>query len=309
MSTHSFGDESGLKHALSRFVNDHFIAIMLGPALIAIFLIFIYPVLSLFLEAFHSTSLQGSGFVREFVGLGNFEYILSQGRFVDNLLNSIYYSVGSLILSASLGLLLALAINHIVNERLRNTYSTMLLIAWASPLVVSALIWRWMFNADLGLINMVLTDLGGPQIYWLSDASIAMLSVTFVDAWVRTPFAMIVFLAGLQSIPQHMYDAAKIDGATTYQTFRNVTIPFLMPSFAIVILINWMFSFRAFGIIWGLTQGGPGNSTHVLATWIYRDGIANFNLGTGSATAVILVLITLGVATLIVTQLLTDVEE
>ncbi|MCL7418074.1 MAG: sugar ABC transporter permease, partial [Halalkalicoccus sp.] len=96
---------------------------------------------------------------------------------------------------------------------------------------------------------------------WLSEPRWAMASVTFVDGWVRTPFAMIVFLAGLQAIPQHMYDAAKIDGATTFQTFRNVTIPYLMPSFAIVILINWMFAFRAFGVIWGLTQGGPGNST------------------------------------------------
>ncbi|WP_312912265.1 carbohydrate ABC transporter permease [Natronosalvus caseinilyticus] len=309
MSTNKFGRESGIRNTIAEFVNRYFTAIMLGPALVAIFVVFIYPVLYLIWQSLFRTTLATGGYVQEFVFLDNFRYVLTRGRFVDNLKNSLYYSFGSLTISVCGGLLLALAVNHVKREWLRTSYSTLLLISWASPLVVSALIWRWMFNADLGLINMILTDLGFSEILWLADPTWAMISVTFVDGWVRTPFAMIVFLAGLQAIPQHMYDAAKMDGATSFQAFRNVTIPYLLPSFAIVILINWMFSFRAFGVIWGLTQGGPGNSTHVLATWIYRDGIVNFNLGTGSATSVILVLITLAVAAFVVTKIMVNVEE
>ncbi|MCL7418075.1 MAG: sugar ABC transporter permease, partial [Halalkalicoccus sp.] len=160
MATKSFEEGSGLKHTLAEFVNRHFIALMLGPALIAIFIVFIYPVLALIWEALHRTTLATGGYTDVFVGLENFEYVLTQGRFVDNLVNSVLYSVGSLIMSLGLGLLLALAVNHVKRAWLRTAYSTLLLIAWASPLVVSALIWRWMFNADLGLTNMILTDLG-----------------------------------------------------------------------------------------------------------------------------------------------------
>jgi len=136
-----------------------------------------------------------------------------------------------------------------------------------------------------------------------------MVSVIFVDAWVRTPFAMLIILAGLRSIPPYMYDATKIDGATSFQAFRNVTIPYLKPTFAIVILINWMFSFRAFGTVWTMTRGGPGSATRVLAVDIYDRGIAPFNLGSASAVSVILVIITLGVAGVVLTKIIVRVED
>jgi len=301
--------DNRLKASISGFVNDHFIPIMVGPALIAIFIIFLYPIIHLLFQSLHRVTLATGGYQNEFVSFGNFQRVLQSSAFWEYLGNTLLYSFGSLALSVSGGLLFALTINHVERSWLRTVYSTLILISWASPLVVTGLIWGWVLNMEVGLLNMILVDLGLSRIGWLVDPTLAMASVIFVDAWIRTPFATIVLLAGLQSIPQHMYDAAKMDGATTFQTFRNVTLPHLLPSFAIVILINWMFSFRAFSIVWTLTKGGPGSATEVLATHIYRNGIVSFSLGYASAVAVILVLITLAVAAFVVTKIMVDVEE
>jgi multiple sugar transport system permease protein len=303
------GDENSARQAISGFVNDHIVFALLAPAMLAILAIFVYPVFRLFFVSFH-ISIPGAGL--QFVGMENYTRLFTSDLFPNYFKTTLFYSFGSLALSLTSGLLVALAINHIDNKRARTTYATIILFAWAVPLAVIAIIFKFILQGgQFGLLNKVLLDLGVLQSAhaWLSDQSIIMYLVTATDAWARMPFAMIVFLAGLQAIPQHMYDAAKVDGATTFQAFRSITIPYLRPYFAIVALINWMFAFRAFSVIYPLTQGGPGTRTTTLAIWIHQVSMVSIRPGYGAAISAFLVLITLIVAAFYVLVVMEDVEE
>ncbi|WP_458187022.1 carbohydrate ABC transporter permease [Haladaptatus sp. NG-WS-4] len=298
-----------IRSRVSQVVNDHILLVLLGPALLVITAIFIYPVVQLIKQSFYLTI---PGVPSRFIGLENYASMFEKAEFWTYFRHTLVYSFGSLTVSLGSGLAIALAINHITNQRLRNAYSTVLMFSWAIPLAVVALIWKWIFTGNqLGFINMVLTDLGiiSQPYAWLAHQNLAMALVTLTDAWARMPFAMIVLLAGLQSIPQHMYDAAKVDGATTFQTFRAITLPYLRPYIAIVALINWMFAFRAFAVIFPMTRGGPGTRTTVFSIYIYRTGMVNFNYGYASAIAVFIILISLGVATFYVTKVMGGVQD
>lgn len=298
-----------IRARVSEFVNDHILLVLLGPALLVITAIFIYPVFQLIKQSFYLTL---PGIPSRFVGLQNYTEMFSRPAFWTYFQHTLVYSFGSLTVSLGSGLAIALAINHITNQRIRNVYSTVLMFSWAIPLAVVALIWKWIFTGnELGFINMVLMDLGliAQPYAWLAHQQLAMVLVTLTDAWARMPFAMIVLLAGLQSIPQHMYDAAKVDGATTFQTFRAITLPYLRPYIAIVALMNWMFAFRAFAIVFPMTRGGPGTRTTVFSIYIYRTGMVNFNYGYASAIAVFIILISLVVAIVYVTKIMGGVQE
>lgn len=303
------GFEDGLKGQISKFVNDHIVLTMLGPALATILAIFIYPVVYMVGQSFF-LSIPSVGM--RFAGLDNYVRLVQSPQFWDYFGHTLLYSFGSLFVSMTSGLVIALAINHVQRNWLRNTYSTLLMFSWAIPLAVVAIIWKWVLQGgQFGLLNMVLTDLGVlAQPYpWLANQLLILPLVTVTDAWARMPFAMVVFLAGLQSIPRHMYDAAKVDGATTFQMFRNITVPYLRPYFAIVGLITWMFAFRAFAVIYPMTQGGPGVSTTTLPIFIYREGMVKLQFGYASTIATVIVGITVLVAAFYVNFVLERIEE
>ncbi|MGN8216073.1 carbohydrate ABC transporter permease [Halococcus salifodinae] len=298
-----------LRHQASKTANDHILLVLMGPALLIITAIFVYPVFYLLRQSLYLTI---PGTVERFVGLENFVTMFQSSEFWDYFVNTLIYSFGSLAISLGSGLVVALAINHVAHSRLRDAYSTLVMFSWAIPLAVVALIWKWMFTGnELGFFNMVLMDLGliAAPIAWLSSPNFAMLAVMLTDAWARMPFAMLLLLAGLQSIPKHMYDAAKVDGATTFQTFRAITVQYLRPYIAIVALINWMFAFRAFAVVFPMTAGGPGTSTTIFSIHIYREGMINFNYGYASAVAVFIIGITLVVATFYVTMVMGGMDE
>jgi multiple sugar transport system permease protein len=292
-----------------RFVNDHALEFMLGPALLVILAIFIYPVLFLFYQSFFLTI---PGVPERFVGIRNYVTMFQSAEFWRYFQHTVVYSTGSLVITVTSGLVVALGINKVQREWLRNTYSTVLMLAWAIPIAVVSLIWRQiLLGTEFGALNMLLMQLGlvSSPVAYLSNGDLAMAIVILVDAWARMPFAMVVFLAGLQSIPQHLYDAARVDGATTFQTFRAVTLPRLRPYFAIVGLITWMFAFRAFAIVFPMTNGGPGQRTTVLSIHIYRTGMVNFNFGYAAAVAVFLVAVTVVVAAGYVTQIIGSIDQ
>lgn len=304
---HGYSD--GLRGRVAKVANDHVVVTMMAPALLVILAIFIYPVTYMVYQSFF---LAVPGVPMRFIGLENYVEMLNSSSFWRYFGHTLFYSFGSLFLTVTSGLTLALAINHVRRQRLRNAYSTLLMFSWAIPLAVAALIWKWLLQGgQFGLVNMVLTDLGilARPYPWLADQTAALITVTLVDAWARMPFAMIVFLAGLQSIPQHMYDAGRVDGATTFQAFRNITLPYLRPYFAIVGLITWMFAFRAFAVIYPMTQGGPGTATTTLSIHIYRQGMVSLQFGYASAVATFLVGITVIVAAFYVTVVLERIEE
>lgn len=307
LERHGYSDD--WKGRLARLVNDHIVIAMMGPALLVIFAIFIYPVVYMIYQSFF---LATPGVPLRFVGVENYTEMFGSSAFWDFFGHALFYSFGSLGLTMASGLAVALAINQVAGERLRGFYTTVMMFPWAIPLAIAALIWSWMLQGGrFGLVNMVLLDLGliDTGIAWLANQRFVLALVTMVDAWARMPFAMIVFLAGLQSIPQHMYDAGKVDGATSFQAFRNITLPYLRPYFAIVGLITWMFAFRAFAVIYPMTQGGPGVSTTTLSIYIYRQGMVNLRFGYASAVATFLVGVTIVVAAFYVTIVLERIEE
>lgn len=302
----------GIKGTVSQFVNDHIVLTLLGPGLLLIGAIFVYPVLWMFYQSLFMTA---PGIPEPiFDPLFNYEKLFTSAKFGQYFYQTLFYATGSLAVSFTWGMGLALAINHVKRKRLRTFYTTVILFSWALPIAVVALMWDWVLIAKpFGLLNMIATDLGitgpGETISLMSNQTLVLPTVTFVDAWLRMPFAMIVFLAGLQAIPQHMYDAAQVDGATSFQQFWNITLPYLRPYMAIVGLISWMFSFRAFSIIFPMTQGGPGTATTTMAIWIYREGMVKLDFGFGSAIAAFLVAITVIMATFYVTVVLQRIEE
>lgn len=311
MSTDTFSRSErradGLRGRISQFVNDHIRIFLLGPALFALLAVFIYPVVNLF----WTSMLRVQGVVTEFAPLYNYTQIFDDPAFWSAVRSTLFYSFGSLLVSMLVGSLFALALNKVINQRVRTAYTTLLLLSWAVPLSVVGVTWRWLFNGQLGVVNNILIDLGflSSPYGFLADPTAAMIVVIFADSWSRIPFITIVVLAGLQSIPQETYDAAKADGATIFQTFRHVTLPYLRPSLFVAGLITWMFAWRAFAIPFTTTSGGPGNATTMLSIYIQRFGIDLFNYGLASAVSVFLVAVTLIVAAVYVNIILERMQQ
>ena len=301
------GIDEGVRGRFSQWVNDHIRIALLGPSLVALFVVFIYPVVLLVWLSMQNTR----GFDQSFEPLYNYARMFSDPTFWSSFQTTLIYSFGSLFITVFAGLVVALALNNVTRQRVRDAYSTLILLSWAVPLSIVGVTWRWMFNGQLGVVNKVLLDLGVLEstYSWLGNGPTAMAIVILADSWSRIPFATIVLLAGLQSIPQDMYDAAKTDGATTWQTFRHVTLPYLRPSFFVAGLITWMFAFRAFAIPFTTTGGGPGSETEVLSIYIRRFGIQLVDYGFASAVSVFLVAITLIVAAVYVVYILERMEE
>lgn len=297
------------KRRVSEFANDHVRLVLLGPALLSLILIFVYPVAYLVWSSLQRTLTFGLG--TEFAPTANYAQMVEDPAFWNGVEKTLTYSFGSFAISMAAGLVVALALNKVVRKRLRDTYTTLILLSWAVPLSIVGVTWRWMFNGQLGVVNKILLDLGvlSQGFSWLANPQTAMAVVVVADAWSRIPFATIIILAGLQSIPQEMYDAAKVDGATTFQTFRHVTLPYLRPSFFVAGLITWMFAFRAFAIPFSTTGGGPAGATEVLAIYIHRFGIELFDYGFASAVSMFLVVVSLIVAGVYVNVILEQISE
>lgn len=297
----------GLRSRISQFINDHIRIFLLGPALFVLLAVFIYPVINLF----WTSMLRVEGVVTEFAPLYNYTQALTDPAFWSAVRSTLFYSFGSLFFSMLVGSLFALALNKVINQRVRTAYTTLLLLSWAVPLSVVGVTWRWLFNAQLGVVNNILIDLGilSSPYPFLADPTAAMIVVILADSWSRIPFITILVLAGLQSIPREMYDAAKADGATIFQTFRHVTLPYLRPSLFVAALITWMFAWRAFAIPFTTTSGGPGNATTMLSIYIQRFGIDLFNYGLAAAVSVFLVAVTLIVAAVYVNIILERMQQ
>lgn len=281
------------RQRISRVVNDHLGLVLVGVPTLVLFVLFIWPVIWVI---YQSLWVNYPGITPRFDPLQNFHQLFIRTRFAESVRRTLIYAFGSLVLSVTSGLIAALALNRISRRWIRTTYVTVLTLGWALPVSVMALMWRWIFHdSEAGLVNMVLMDLGviKEPIAYLFQPDLALLIVTLVDAWVRMPLAMIVFLSGLQTIPNRIYEASRIDGATSFQRFRHVTLPFLRPYFVTVCLIVWLFAFQAFAVIWNMTGGGPYRSTETVSLYIFEVGIFQFNFSFGSTISTVLVAISL----------------
>lgn len=264
--------------------------LLLAPAIIALLVFVVVPVgFSLYLSLTNAELLRFDQ--REVIGLGNYERLLARNVFWESLYNTLVYTAGSVILSFGMGLFTALLLNE--NFRFRGIARTMISIPWAVPWLVTTTIWYVMFNPQMGPINEVLKDLGLIQtgVPWLYQNRTAMIAIIIVTAWRIFPTATLLILAGLQSIVPDLYEAAKVDGANTWQRFRYITLPSLRSVNLVVIVLLTITAFKLFTVAWTLTQGGPGTATTVLSVYTYQEAFMSNRLGRASALATLSVLV------------------
>jgi multiple sugar transport system permease protein len=224
-----------------------------------------------------------------FIGIENYAYLWSDSVFWLSVFNTLLYTVTASVLKFGLGLWLAL----ILNERLpfKAFFRAIVLLPWVVPTVLSAIAFWWIYDAQFSILSWVLMQFGwiDAPINFLGDPTNARASVIAANVWRGIPFVAITLLAGLQTIPPSLYEAATLDGATAWQRFRFVTLPMLTPIIAIVMTFSVLFTFTDFQLIYVLTRGGPVNATHLMATLSFQRGISGGNLGEGAAIAVAMI--------------------
>jgi multiple sugar transport system permease protein len=221
-----------------------------------------------------------------FVGLDNFRYLAEDPVFWAAARQAMVWTGASTVLQTVLGVALALLLNQAV--RGINLFRGLLLFPYMVPTVVIALIWRWMFNPEFGVINAGLLGSGllSRNIYWFSDPGWAMASTILLNVWKYTPFVVICVLARLQSIPPELDEAAQVDGAGAWPRFLHITLPQLKTVLAVVVVFRTVWTFNKFEEIYLLTRGGPGTSTFNLAVYAFEQATANLRLGVSAATGV-----------------------
>jgi multiple sugar transport system permease protein len=221
-----------------------------------------------------------------FIGAENYRYLWDDSVFWLSVFNTLLYTVSASILKFGLGLWLAL----ILNEKLpmKSFFRAIVLLPWVVPTVLSAIAFWWIYDAQFSIVSWLLIKLGviDSNINFLGDPENARASVIAANVWRGIPFVAITLLAGLQTIPPSLYEAATLDGATRGQLFRFVTLPLLTPIIAIVMTFSVLFTFTDFQLIYVLTRGGPVNATHLMATLSFQRGISGGQLGEGAAIAV-----------------------
>jgi multiple sugar transport system permease protein len=261
------------------------------PLMIPLTIYWIIPSLaSLYFSFTNYNVLQAT----RWVGLDNFVQLWDDDLFWRSLRNSAYFTAGNIPLMMVSGLCLALAVDSYVRFR------TFFRIVFYLPLVTStialSMVWLWLFNPTFGLINLFLGFVGIPPQAWLESTTLAMPSIILMSVWAGVGGPMIIYLAGLQGIPDSLYEAARVDGANGWQTFWHITLPLLNPVTIYVLVSSIIGSFQIFGPIYAMTNGGPAFATTTIVHQIYINGFRYFNMGYASAQAWVLFAILLGLS-------------
>jgi raffinose/stachyose/melibiose transport system permease protein len=264
---------------------------LLAPALIIYCLFAVYPMVNVVVLSF--LRWNGLTTTSQFVGLDNYVQVFTQDPvFWTAARNTILWTAMSVIFPPSIGFLLALALNQNIPGRapLRALFYMPVIIA---PIAVATM-WRWMYDPFFGLFNAALTGLGLDGLIqdWLGDRNVALYSMFVASVWQTVGFSLVLFLAGLQSVSPTLIEASRVDGASRFQIFRYVTLPALRPSITIVLILSIINSLKAFDIVYGMTQGGPAQSTQMLALWAFTQAMQLGDFGRGAAISVVLLLVT-----------------
>ncbi|MCU0550767.1 MAG: sugar ABC transporter permease [Leptolyngbya sp. Prado105] len=263
--------------------------IFLAPALILLGIFVLYPIGYLFFLSFTTDSFTRTGM--RWIGLRNYWRLVLSPDFWQVLGNTVYFTIATVIPSLVLPLGLAILLNQSI--ALRGLLRAAYFIPSITSLVAVGLGFRWLFQTD-GVVNNWLTAVNLPAIPWLQDTFWAMPVLILLSIWKQIGFNMIVFLAGLQTIPISRYEAAELDGANAWQKFRYVTVPGLRPTIVFVTVTTAIFTLRSFEQVYVITGGGPMNSTNLLVYFIYEQAFAQFDFGYAAAAATILLIVALG---------------
>ena len=256
------------------------------PAFLGTFIFIIIPIFASFGLSFIDWNLINKP---KIVGLENYIRLFNDPVFYQVLWNTLYYALITAIFSIILPLMLAIALDRKIKGS--NFFKTAYFIPFVTPMIVIGIVWTWIFDPNYGILNWVLGV--GDNIKWLYDKNFAMPALIIVSVWKNIGYNMVIFLAGLQAIPESINEACEIEGATGIKRFFLVTLPLLSPTVFFVSIMTTISSFHVFDLIYLMTDGGPENSTSVLVYWIYKQAFEFFNIGKASAIAYVLFVIIL----------------
>jgi multiple sugar transport system permease protein len=257
--------------------------LFLAPTMILFGIFTVAAVIYAFYLSFHEWNILEPA--KPFVGLDNYQRLLGDERFGGAIVNTLYYTAASVPLTMGIGLLIALLLNNQI--RARGFFRTLFYLPVVTPLVIAAIIWKWVYNGDFGLLNYYLIQLGiiDEPLLWLADPNLAMPAVIITSVWKSVGFSMVVYLAGLQSIPEDFYDAAKVDGAVGWQRLKDITIPLLSSTTLFLAVVSVLGAFQVFTEIFIMTNGGPLGRTTTIVYHIYQTAFKFFDMGYASAMA------------------------
>jgi multiple sugar transport system permease protein len=264
--------------------------LMAGPGLAALMLVILFPVFfTLFTSAFDYTLIQPNH--ENFVGLAHYQAALRNAEFGQSLWVTLRFVAAVVLLEFLIGFAVALTLDAV--ERGKNVYYLILLFPLLMNPVVVGLIWRMFLHPVLGIVNWLLSLIGIHAVNWLGDPQNAFWTLVMVDIWHQVSFMVVLLLAGLSALPREPYEAARMEGAGTLQTFFHVTLPLMRPVIMVTLLIRLIFAIRTYDLIYIMTRGGPGQATDLVSYFIYRQAFVGLNIGAAAALSVILLLIVL----------------
>lgn len=259
----------------------------IAPAVIGCITFTLFPIAYLIYLSLNKINMLNGK--TEMVGLNNYSDILSDSSFRIALSNTFVYTIFVVVLSVSLALLLAVLLNR--STKLHFLIQSIVFTPHIIPLVSASMLFMWMMEPDVGLLNYILGFFGVAPISWLGDPKIAMTSIIIVSIWKVLGYNTLILMSGLQGISKEIYESANLDHSTGVKTFFKITVPMLSPSIFFLIITNTLSSFQVFDSISVMTQGGPLSSTNVLVYWVYQMGFEFFRMGTAAAGAVVLLII------------------
>lgn len=273
----------------------------LVPAVLIIAFVLLFPIVQTVVLSFgrNSTSIF-TGY--EFAGLANYQRLLKTPRFITALNNTIFFTTVTVPIELALGIMLALILNRRFHGK--GLVRMAVLFPWALPTALNALMWRWMFNTEFGLFNSMLTDSGlaVERINWLGAIPTSMYAMMFVSIWKTSSFMALLLLAGLQTIPDDLYEAGSVDGTNRLSEFRYITLPLLRPAILVSVLLRTMDAMRVFELPFNLTDGGPLTSTETLSLYAYRAifQYVNFNLGSSAILIQFIIIMSISVVYIVI---------
>lgn len=266
---------------------EHFAWTLVAPTVVMMVAVLGLPLLFSLFVSFHEWDLTRVPSVLEWIGLDNYAELFRNSEMWRALRFTVIYTAVCVGGEFVLGLILALLLN--ATPVGRKTFTALLVLPMMMTPIVGGLVWRLMYNPTYGTINQMF---GLSNVLWLGEVGLAMAAVMIVTIWQNTAFVMVLILAGLRSLPKEPYEAGVIDGASDWQAFRFITLPLLMPTVMVVLLIRTIYEFRAFDVIWILTQGGPAGATETLSLLNFRMGFRYFSVGPAAALSWMMLAIT-----------------
>ena len=280
--------------------------LFISPTTIALLLLVIYPIVYGIVISLFNTNLINKW---DFVGFKYFIDVLFSSRFHQSLAATFHFTFFTVIGNFIVGIALAVILNKNLPGSL--FFKTILIVPWLFPEVVVGLLWKWMFNSIYGIINHFLTiaNVINEPVTWLGNPDSAPWAIVITAIWKGYPIVMIFVLAGLQTIPKELYEAANLDGASKVQTFFFITIPMIKPILLVTLVLETVWWLKHFTLIWLLTQGGPVNATNVVSISIFRSAFESFRFGQAAATAVLVFFICIFISKLYKTLITTNENE